>query len=768
MALSDLSGQYVLKYHPLDAPTHTTGFLRLLAVVLLTSVASMARAGDTDIQAVTLKGTTVTAKATNAPPVQGTQVHIDRATIEHHNVVEVEDVLAFAPNLTIRKRYIGDRNAIIGGRAAGTTQSARSLVYADGLLLSDFLDSGYANPPRWGMVNAADIESIDVLYGPFSALYPGNAMGTTVLLHTRMPDRFRAGAEAQVFSQHFSDAYGEDRHLGGHAGRAFIGNRHGRWRWELSVSRLDNHGQPMSYVTARQGGNDATAVPVGGGTHDRNPDGSERLVAGPVDMDHTRQTQASLKLGVRLTPRLKARFTLGWWHNRSDLHGRSLLRDANGQVVDAGPIRVDGDIWTLPADAFAPSRRRGSQRLLGLQLDGHVGDTWQWQTVASRYDELLAREGDAAMPGTDAGTLADNGGSGWWTWDLRTHGSLGPDHTLYVGMHLDRYLLDSRVHATDDWRGDGHGALLSAFGGRTTTGAVYVQDNWSFQPDWLLTLGLRAERWRASDGVLADTDSRVRYPSRQASALSPKAALAWYFADSWQLRLSVGRAVRFPTVGELFQGSLSHHAIVDNDPDLAPERAWAEDLTLDRHSDKGYWRVSLFHYAISDSLYKQTDVTVTPHVRRVGNIDRVRIFGVAGAMRFRDVWPGVDVNASVAFNDAVTRRDATHPSADGKQFPRIPRVRAKLGVVWRFARAWQVSLAGRHSGRQYGSLDNTDHLDTFGAISRFTVFDAKLQWQASPAWTAALGVDNLTDRRYWVYHPWPGRTWLASLRWSKP
>lgn len=743
--------------------------LSVAVALALAAAASAAWAGDTSIQAVTLKGTTVSATATSAPPVQGIEVHIDRASMRKHNIVEVEDVLAFAPNLTIRKRYIGDRNAIIGGRAAGTTQSARSLVYVDGLLLSDFLDSGYANPPRWGMVNASDIQSIDILYGPFSALYPGNAMGTTVLLHTRLPDHFRAGAEAQVFSQHFSDAYADDRQLDGHAVRAFIGDRHGRWSWQLSVSRLDNHGQPMSYATARKGGDAATAIPVSGAVVDRNPDGSERLVAGPVDMDHTRQTQATLELDAALTPRLKARFTLGWWHNHSDDRARSLLHDANGQVVTGGPLRVDGGTWTLSPDAFAPSRQHGSQRLLGLQLDGHIGDAWQWKTIVSRYDEVTAREGDAAMPTVDAGTLADNGGSGWQTFDLRMHGPLGQNHTLYAGVHLDRYRLDSRVHATDDWRGDERSALLKAFGGRTTTAAIYVQDTWSFDPAWLLTLGARVEHWRATDGVLADADSRVRYPSRRAQAVSPKAALAWYFADDWQLRLSVGRAVRFPTVGELFQGSLSGHVIVDNDPDLAPERAWAEDLTLDRHQGNGYWRVSLFHYAITDSLYKQTDVTVTPHVRRVGNIDRVRIRGIAGAMRLRDVgWPGFDINASVAFNDAVTVRDSAYPSADSKMFPRIPRVRAKLGVAWRFALGWRASLDGRHSGRQYGSLDNADYLDTFGAISNFTVFDAKLQWQLTPQWTAAVGVDNLTDRHYWVYHPWPGRTWLATLRWSTP
>jgi hypothetical protein len=34
--------------------------------------------------------------------------------------------------------------------------------------------------------------TVDVLYGPFSALYPDNSLGATVLINTRMPKQFEA------------------------------------------------------------------------------------------------------------------------------------------------------------------------------------------------------------------------------------------------------------------------------------------------------------------------------------------------------------------------------------------------------------------------------------------------------------------------------------------------------------------------------------------------------------------------------------------------
>ncbi|HEV2622641.1 MAG TPA: TonB-dependent receptor [Frateuria sp.] len=743
----------------------------LCALVLL-ALPGFLPAADAPQQATTLSPVMVHASDTQVTETPAVAVRIPRERLQQQNVTSAADALRFAPNLQVRERYIGDPNAVISGRNAGTLQSARSLVYSDGLLLSNLMTNGYDGAPRWGMVTPEEIGAVDVLYGPYSALYPGNSLGTTVLIHTRLPERLTASASAQYFSQDFRDAYGAGGHYDGRHLAASLGDRQGRWSWLLSVDRLDNQGQPMQYATARAGGNAATAVPVDGATADRNPNDSPRLVYGANSIEHTVQTQAKLKLGVDITDRVAALFTLGWWHNHAQDRTRSLLHDAAGQPVTVGTVNAYGSTWTLPPSGLAPSANQDTHLLYGAELNGRLDGGWRWTAVASHYDFARAQARSAALPPPAGpiggpGSIADNAGSGWDTLDLRSSGPLGAAHMLYAGVHGDRYVLDSRVHSASDWLGVADGPFSSAFAGRTQTRAAYLQDVWSFRPDWALTLGTRWEQWRAYAGSRADAGGTLRYGDRRRSDLSPKAALEWDFAPDWQLRLAYGKAVRYPTVAELFQGSISANAIVGNDPNLEPERDDSFDLTLKRQFEGGHWRVSLFQDRIADALYTQTDVTRTPTVTSVQNIDLTRLRGIEGEVNVTDVWtPGLDLTASIAINDAKTLRDRRYPLADGKWFPRIPRLRASLLADYRFAGEWDASLGIRRSGRQYGSLDNSDFVDTYGAVSSFTVADAKLRWRFAPQWTASLGVDNLTNARYWVYHPYAGRIWVGEVRWE--
>jgi len=705
----------------------------------------------------------------NTPSVT---VHIPRERLQQQNLVDSADALRYAPNLQVRQRYIGDPNATISGRNGGTLQSARSLLYVDGLLLSNLMSNSWDGAPRWGMVAPAQIGAVDVLYGPYSALYPGNSMGTTVLIHTRLPDRLVASADAQYFSQDYGDRYGAGGHYDGHRLAAQLGDRQGRWRWLLALNQLDNHGQPMQYATAKAGGNAAAAVPVSGATPDRNPSGTPRLVYGANSIEHTRQTQAALQVGVDITPAVNALLSLGWWHNHAFDTTRSLIRDAAGQPVYAGAILAGGRVWTLPASGLAPSAYGQTHVLYGAELDGHLDNGWHWDAVASRYDYRHQLEHDAAGSSAGSarsgpGSVADMSGSGWSTLDLRSSGPLGDDNMLYAGVHLDRYRLTSRVHAASDWLGAADGPLLSAYAGRTQTRALYLQDVWSFAEAWALTLGTRWEQWRAWDGLLANAHAALGYPSRRRSDASPKAALNWDLASDWQLRLSWGKAVRYPTVEELFQGSVSGNAIVNNNPNLRPERDWSTDLSLIRTLPRGHWRVSLYQDRVADTLYSQTDITLPVPVTNVQNIDRVRTRGVEGELTLESIGGlPVDLTASAAWNQATTLRDRQFPAADGKAFPRIPRLRASLFADWRFAPGWDASLGLRRSGRQYGTLDNSDFVDTYGAVSSFTVADAKLRWRFAPQWTASLGVDNLGNEHYWVYHPYAGRTWFGELHWE--
>src|ERR1700741_1068875 len=59
------------------------------------------------------------------------------------NAIDSEDALKYLPSLNVRKRYPGDsEHAVLASRASGTGNSARSLVYADGILLSNLLGNG--------------------------------------------------------------------------------------------------------------------------------------------------------------------------------------------------------------------------------------------------------------------------------------------------------------------------------------------------------------------------------------------------------------------------------------------------------------------------------------------------------------------------------------------------------------------------------------------------------------------------------------------------
>src|SRR5689334_17122661 len=139
-----------------------------------------------------------------------TKESVDAAKLrEKVNLRNTEDALRYFPSLLVRKRHIGDTQAPLATRTSGVGASARSLIYADGVLLSALIgnNNNFASP-RWGMVSPEEIDKVEVLYGPFSAAYPGNSIGAVVNITTRMPDRLEASTTVagnlQTFDQYAS------------------------------------------------------------------------------------------------------------------------------------------------------------------------------------------------------------------------------------------------------------------------------------------------------------------------------------------------------------------------------------------------------------------------------------------------------------------------------------------------------------------------------------------------------------------------------------
>ena len=713
-----------------------------------------------------------------AQDVPNTKESVDAAKLrETVNLRNSEDSLRYFPSLFVRKRHIGDTQAPLATRTSGVGASARSLVYADGILLSALIgnNNNFASP-RWGMVSPEEIEHVDVLYGPFSAEYPGNSIGAVVNITTRMPEKLEASATLAGNLQHF-DQYATRGSYPAYQFAGTVGDRIGAFTWFASANHVDSKSQPLDYVTVnRPTASSAVGVPVTGAFEDLNRLGQPIYVVGAGGFEHQRQNNLKLRLGLDLSNSIKLSWRTGLFLNDTASHARTYLADASGSPIYAGPVNIQGHTVTVPASAFSNQVYRFDERhWLHAATIEQSTDAFFWSLIGSIYDYAKdeQRIPSTALPAAKIGgpgSIVRMNGTGWRTLDLHAYSRSIQGHDLHGGAHYDGFTLKSRRFATDDWIDGPAGALTQESTGDTRTLALWAEDHWTISPAFMLTMGARYEWWKAYDGrnFNAAPALDVDQPSRTAQGLSPKVSLRWEPAHRWSVNLSAARALRFPTVSELYQAISTGPTISIPNPDLRPEKANSAELAVERTLRGGSIRISLFREGIKDALIAQSAPlnNSTQLFNYVQNIGRVRTNGAELVIEKRNLVPHFDLSASVTFADTKIVSDPTFPAAEGKMIPQVPRRKATIVATWRPTDRLSLTGAARYSSRMFGTVDNSDVVGhTFQGFEGYFVADARAVYRLTPKIDIAAGVENLTDERYFLFHPFPGRTFTAELDW---
>ncbi|MEP7101627.1 MAG: TonB-dependent receptor [Burkholderiales bacterium] len=775
--------------------------LRALACATAVSVPFALRAQTAPADNVPVKSlgvVTITGSQPTSLPTQipATMEGITREQLERTvNATDSEDALKYLPSLLVRKRYIGDYNhAILSSRASGTGNSARSAVYADGILLSNYLGNGVGGlsfPPRWGMVTPEEIERVDVMYGPFSAAYPGNSVGAVVVFTTRMPKAFEAHAKVGYSSQPF-ELYNTSATYRAWETSASVGNKAGAFSWLLNFDHADSHGQPLTFATRllSSGTTGAAGTPVTGAVLDANNANLPWYVIGTGTEYQTKQDHFKAKLAWDITPEIRANYLLGVWQNTSENNSVSYLRTAAGQPyygtgVPGATININGQSFAAPTGAdFAATRERLTHVMHGLTLKSHTQGVWDWEVDASLYDYRRDDKRQNAAANTlpnalsgGAGTLADGSGTGWNNLAVRgtwRPGGIDGEHIVDFGVQQDSYKLQYLTsNIAGNWLADGAGALANNVAGRTQLRSLYAQDAWAFAPRWKTVLGLRAEDWRAAEGSTAfSATSTLTYPSRNERFFSPKAALSFQAAPDLVLKASLGRAVRMPTVSELYGATSTTNSQYINDPNLKPEKSWTTELTAEKDLGNALVRLTFFAEDTHDSLYSQTtfDATANKNISRVQNVGRIKTNGLEFAFNGTDlIAKGLDLSGSVTYADSVIKANdgfvVTPGDTVGKRQPNIPKWRATALASYRFDEQWSIAYGARYSGTQYRTLNNADvNGYTYQGVSKYFTTDLRLRWQITRQWSAALGIDNLNNYQYWNFHPYQQRSYNAELK----
>lgn len=702
---------------------------------------------------------------------RGLSVSLGQTEFEAINAINVEDLMKYAPNFFVRKRFAGDDNAVVALRGANTVQSARTLVLVDGFVVSNFLGNRFDFPPKWNVVGPSEVRQFDIVYGPYSARYGGNSMGGVISVTTREPEGQEVYASAQTMVMPFRE-YGFNETFEGYSfeGGASYKQAEGPWSVRGGFRHFDNIGQSMTYnlLTPTTG----TGTAVTGAFDDKRLATPVFGAASPV---HVMQDQLRLRVGYEADNGWKVEGMYFAWLTNQDLtDSRSFLKDAAGNPVYQGKVTFGGKTWN--ATGLTQSETDRTEYLGGLKLNGDLAG-WKTSANLSRYwiAKQDARTSRDYLTGAanGAGTRTLSGTPGWWTGDLALEQEFGA-HRLALGLNANLYETEQTTFNTTRWHNATTPTFSAATYGKTSLWGVFGEDVIDLDNGFRLTAGLRYDRWRAFDGGIAKLVGAARadsaYPVREDDSISPKLSLQGRLPGDVDLQVSLGSAVRFPTVGELFQGRIDDITRqIDPqsfDPNLKPEKSQDASLILRRSFGPVRTTASLFYQNIEDAIFSFNGLNQFGTViSSYKNVDEVRQYGFEAIVEATDVLiEGLDIDANASWMNAETVKNVSAPAAEGVMFPRIPAWRSNGNIRYRISDDWKASVGWRYGSRPNSDLFGLSRGDAYGFQSEYLTIDSRLSWDITDKAQIGLGIDNLFNTQAYVAHPLPQRTFVLDVK----
>ncbi|MBT4162534.1 MAG: TonB-dependent receptor, partial [Gammaproteobacteria bacterium] len=479
--------------------------------------ADLQQAEDHQIEEIVVWGTRNPFSDSSNNPVS----RITPRDAESINAMTTEDLVKFEPGIIIRQRFIGDANGTMGIRGSNMFQTARSMVFADGVPLHYFLQTRWNGSPRWSLVSADEIAEISIFYGPFSAEYGGNAMAGVVNIETAIPTERNFHTQISGFQQNF-DSLGSDNKLNGHKIFLSYGDKIGDFSVYGSFNRLTNDSHPQSYYFSKDktvpAGTEAT--PVSGGVMDVNEYNDTALYYGNAGATEVTADQLKFKIGYEHNDWFTMVNLAFEDRESNNIDVRNYLKTDDGTPMWNGWVEQNGMQLEIESDDFAFDKSNRKSLLIGGRSRGPVGDYSYLELGISHFsileDETLSTNANPAdpafVPGYD--TSREYGDTGWSTFDIKL---LKPDIlsvdglNLLAGYHHDRYELE----------------IENSSGGKSQTQALFGQIAYPVSTSWHLTLGGRYEKWESEDGFYIKRGVTQHHPDRTENHFSPKFVLAF-------------------------------------------------------------------------------------------------------------------------------------------------------------------------------------------------------------------------------------------------
>nr|WP_233556503.1 TonB-dependent receptor [Noviherbaspirillum sedimenti] len=683
---------------------------------------------DAGSAAATLKPVVVTSTRIGATPfntpasvglVAGEELRANRQQ------VNLSEGLGGVPGLLIQNRqnYAQDLQISVRGFGARSTFGIRGVrLYVDGIPAT--LPDGQGQSSN---IDIASIDRVEILRGPFSALY-GNSSGGVIQVFTE------EGSGAPKVTPSF--AFGSDglRRYGIKAGGS-TGSGAGAIDYLVSTSRFTTDGYRDHSAASKNLVNAKLGIQL-------DNDSKLTLVVNSVDL------KAQDPLGLewsdfRANPR-------GVVAGANQFDTRKSVQQTQGGLVYERRIDAANDLRLI---AYYGQRETVQFQSIPVAPQANPRHAGGVISLARDYGGIDARWTSRLQLGGRPLTMV--GGLAWDTLKEQRQGYenfIGAGATQQLGVQGRL----RRDESNDLWNID-----------------PYLQASWQFAERWTLDAGVRhsSVRFSSDDHYIAGVNGDDSGAARYRKTL-PVAALRYQATPDLNLYATLGRGFETPTFNEISYRSDGQAGL---NFALRPSVNTSAEVGAKARLGSGMLTAALFQTRTEDEIVSAITTFGRATFQNAGRTRRNGLeLGWDGALARN--WR---VQAAYTYLDATYRDSFCSPSCTppnqivpaGNRIPGIARQMAFASLAWAPSQGWRAGIEGRYLSEIKVNDRNDAAAPGYFAAAAHAGYLLQLE-----RWTlnGFARIDNLFDRQYAgsaiinegnsrYFEPAPGRNWSAGI-----
>lgn len=638
----------------------------------------------------------------------------------------------------------------------------RTMVMVNGQPVSPFMYA--ASLTHWSSVPVDAVERIEVVRGPFSALYGGDAVGGMINIITKMPEKFEATVRA---------GYGSNETYKAHAG---IG---GKPYENLSLfaaydfKKTDNYVGDFNILKASvpDATQAASVVPVSGAIQEPYRTGGTGYKIG--DKGKYDYSEHTLTLDAKLTPTESSSLRANILHSFYEVDpfgSSSYLRDAAGNEVRSGWVDVGGGTYlNTSSGGFQTSQAEKASGVYTLSYSNDLSKALRIKLSGGLSDFA---DDKVVFP---IATATESGGPGVfqeapskiWTGEFQSDYTAAPWLLLTGGLSLRRDTGEFKSYMASNWREYTLSAMLQEIDPESSRYGVYAQGEISATDDLTVYLGGRYDWWN-SEAERRTTAGAEKLTTQDQNAFSPKLSFLYTPCEETRIRLSGGKAFRVPNFFELYQPLTSASATYVPNPNLEPEITWSWEAGIERELAGGDTVLGLtyFEHYTTDFIDSRTypdPNNPTALIAQRDNFGEVEAKGVEASVQQR-LTPHLTGFANYTYTDAEITDNPAYPLYVGKQPRYVPEHMFNAGLELKYNPFTASFVTHYRSKMHQTNVNDTVNWEVYGVQDEIPfITDLTVSYDFTAQYNISVTVSNLFDSEYFLWNQAPGTAVFGML-----